>query len=207
MKEQDDILKNAIESLKNEHVPDGPSKDLTDTTLIKLNSIANQLQQEGFENQVVQNKRFKINNIFKIAASVILLIIVGYTAGRISASKNPDMEKIRAELEPQIREKLFEEVTHYVQLELTDNYVQLREELTEQYILDLRNVALEILNASGTITNNLLEDRIQSVSAAQIQNAQMFTAALKQTDQNVAVLAKYLTSTENNNPKPNELEY
>ena len=51
MKEQDDILKNAIESLKNEHVPEGPSKDLSDTTLTKLNNAAYQLPQEDFEKQ------------------------------------------------------------------------------------------------------------------------------------------------------------
>ena len=204
MKEKDDILKKAVDDMNPEQIPIGPSKELIDTTLKKLNGVSSQLPQEHFDKQVVFSKRvMMINNLVRIAAVVILSISIGYAAGRISASKSLDMENIQAELEPAIREKLLEDV----QIGLTSNYVQLREELTEQYMLDLRNVALEILNASGTITNNLLEKRMQTVSAAQIQNTQMITAALMQTDQNVAVLAKYVTSTEKNNQKSDGLEY
>ncbi len=200
MKEKNDILNKAIESLKHEQIPDGPPKDLVDATLEKLNQVSNQFPEEQFDKQVVSNKRFIINNLFKIAAAIIISISVGYAAGRISAPKSVDMEQIRAELEPAIREKLFADI----QLGLTSNYVQIKQELTEQYLEDLRNVALEVLNASGSITNQLLEEQIHPIAAAQFQDRQWITAEFNQTRQNLAVIAKFLTSPDFDNTITNE---
>jgi len=202
MKNKDDILNKAIESLKHEQIPAGPPKDLAETTLEKLSQDSNQLPEEQFDKQVVSSKRFIINNFFKIAAAIILSISIGYAAGRISAPKSFDMEKIRTELEPAIREKLLEDV----QIELASNYVLIKQELTEQYFQDLRLVALEVLNASGTITNQLLEKQIQPLATAQFQDRQWITAELNQNRQNVAVIAKFLTSTDIDSMNPNELE-
>lgn len=231
MNEKDDILNKAIEEIKQTHIPSGPPKDLADTTLEKLNQVSSQLPEEQLDKQVVSNKRFILNNLFKIAAAIILSILIGYAAGRISAPKSLDMEKIRTELEPEIREKLFEDV----QFQLAGNYVQIKQELTEQNQNDLQQAALEILNTSSTVTNNLLEELIQSIATAQVQNRQWVAAALEQTEQNrladktvlrnvflnfasqttkdlqqtkqnIAVLAKYLADTNVENPNPNETE-
>lgn len=202
MKEKDDILKKAVNDVKQTLIPNGPPKDLIDSTLDELNKAANELPEEQFDKQVVTSKRFIINNFFRIAAAVILSISIGYAAGRITAQKPLDIEQIRTEIEPAIHEKLLEDV----QLELAGNYVRIKQELTEQYLMDLRLVALEVLKASGTITNHLMEEQIQPIAAAQFQDRQWVTAALQQTQQNVAVIATYLTDTYIDNTNPNEFE-
>ena len=185
MKENENNLEKAVEAIKNGQIPPGPSKDLADSTLTKLNQASEQSDKKDLTKQVVLSKRFKLINIsFKIAAAVIFLIAIGYTAGRISAPKPLDMEQIQTALEPAIREKLLEEVTQYVQLGLDDGYVQIREELTEQYHQDLRQAAFEILTTSGTITNHLLQDLIYAIETAQRQNTQWTVAALEQVELN-----------------------
>ena len=236
MKENENNMANAVKALKNGQIPPGPSKELADSTLAKLNQVPEQPETKNPNKQVVLPKRFKLANIsFKIAAAVIFLIAVGYTAGRISAPKPLDMEQIRTALEPAIREKLLEEVTQYVQLGLTGGYVQIREELTEQYQQDLREAALEILTTSGTITNRLLQDLIYSIETAQFQNRQWTVAALEQielnrledkdrlgnalvnfavqteeefdrTQQNMALIAKILTDTQSDDLIQDEIE-
>jgi hypothetical protein len=236
MKENENNLEKAVEALKNGQIPSGPSKELADSTLTKLNQISEQSDEKDLAKQVVLSKRFKLINIsFKVAAAVILLIAVGYTAGRISAPKPLDMEQIQTALEPAIREKVLEEVTQYVQLGLAGGYVQIREELTEQYQQDLRQAALEILTTSGTITNRLLQDLIYSIETAQFQNRQWTVAALEQielnrledkdrlgnalvnfavqteeefdrTQQNMALIAKILTDTQSDDLIQDEIE-
>ena len=233
MKEKDDILRKAIDTVKQEQIPAGPSKDLVDTTLQNINEVSSRIPEEDFDKQVVTSKRLMIiNNLFRIAAVIVLSISIGYAAGRFSAPK-PDIEQIRSELEPAIREKLFDDVTQYVQLGLASNYVQIRQELTEQYRQDLNQASIEILNTSGTITNQLLDELIQAIATSQLQNRQQFAAAiqkveqnrledktqlgsalfnfasatvqdLQQTQENVAVLAKILTSTNEIVPDENE---
>ncbi|MBN2588722.1 MAG: hypothetical protein JXA96_02580 [Sedimentisphaerales bacterium] len=202
MKEKDHILKKAVEDTKQTLIPNGPSKDLVDATIKELNQVASELPEEQYEEQVASTKRLIINNVFRMAAAVILSISIGYAAGRISSPKPLDMEQIRSELEPAIREKLFEDV----QLGLTNNYVQIKQELTEQYFQDLRLVALQVLNASGKITNQLVEEHIQPIATAQFQDRQWITAELNQNRQNVAVIAKFLTSTDIDSTNPNELD-
>ena len=227
MEDKNEILNKAVNAIRNEQIPAGPSEDLTNAALEKLNEVSSQLPREQFDKQVIFSKRFMIiNNLTRIAAVIILSIAVGYAAGRISAPRSTDMEQMQANLEPVIRDKLLEEVTQYVQLGLASNYVQLKQELTEQYQKDLSQAALEILNTSGTITNNLLEELIQSFATAQLQDRQLVAAAiqkveqnriadktqlgsalvnfasrteqdLQQTQQNVALIANFLTNTDN----------
>lgn len=225
MKNEDEILNKAIKEIKEGQVPIEPPENLADETLEKLNQVSKQLPQEQFDKQAVFSKRLSlINSITRIAALIILLILVGYAAGRLSSPKPPDMKQIQAMLEPAIREKLLNDVTGYIQLGLASGYVQIRQELTEQYRQDLMQVAQEILNTSGDMTNQRLVELIQVIAAAQLQDRQWIAAAiqdieqnrlqdknllgsaivnvaskmeqnLQQTQQDVAVLAKYLTST------------
>ena len=236
MKEKEDILNKAVEDVKQTIVPNGPPKDLIDETLNKLNEIQSQSHEEHYDKQVTFSKRFMlINNLLRLAASVLVFIAIGYAAGRFSAPKPLNIEQIQTALEPAIREKLLKEVTQYVQIGLAGSYVQMKEEFTEQYQNDLKQAALEILNASSTITNNLLEELIQSIATAQVQNRQWIVAALEQTEQNrladktllgnvflncasrteqdlqqtqqnVAVLAKFLTDTNIDNMNLSEPE-
>ncbi len=236
MKENENNLEKAVKALKNGQIPPGPSKELADSTLTKLNQVSEQSDKKDLAKQVVLSKRLKLINIsFKIAAAVIFLVAIGYTAGRISAPKPLDMEQIQTALEPAIRVKLLQEVTQYVQLGLDDGYVQIREELTERYHQDLRQAALEILTTSGTITNRLLQDLIYAIETAQFQERRRTVAALEQielnrledkgrlgnalftfaaqteeeldrTQQNMAIIAKILSDRQSDSLIQNELE-
>ena len=236
MKEKDDILKKAIEEIKKEPVPKGPSKDLAEAALDKLNQVSSQLPEEHFDRQVEFSKRFMIiNNLLRIAAVIIVSISIGYATGKLSTTKQPDMRQIRSELEPAIREQLLDDVTQYVQLGLESNYVQIRQELTEQFQQDLKQAAVEILNTSGTMTNQLLEELIQTIASAQLQDRQWVASAIEQielnrladknqlgsalvnfasqteqnlqeTQENVAVIAKILTDTNADTLIPDENE-
>ena len=230
MNEKEDFLNKAIGAVKNENIPNGPTQELSEITLEKLNEISKQLPDENIDKQVVLSKRFTmINNLMRIAAVIILSIIIGYAAGRISSSKTQN------QIESNIRAKLLEEVTQYVQESLVSNYVQIRQELTEQYKEELNIAAIEILNTSNNTTNHLIEELIQTVAAAQIQDRQWITTALRQneinrlqdksqlgsalinfasfTEQNlqqtqddVAIIANYLTDTNIDNTNTDEYE-
>lgn len=236
MKENENNLEKAVKAMRNGQIPPGPSKELTNSTLSKLNQFSEQSDVKNPNKQVAISKRIRLINIsFKVAAAVIFLIAIGYTAGRISAPKPLDMEQIQAVLEPAIREKMLEEVTQYVQLGLAGGYVQIKQELTEQYQQDLREAAVEILTTSGKVTNQLLQDLIYSIETAQLQNRQWVATALEQielnrledkgrlgnalftfaaqteeelnrTQQNVAVIAKILSDTQSDDLIPSENE-
>jgi hypothetical protein len=136
------------------------------------------------------NKRIRfiglrtINSLTKIAAAAVLLIIVGYAAGRLSAPKPPDIEQIQATLEPAIREQLLGEVKQYLQLGLASCYVRLKDDLSQQYRSDLNQYAAQTLAASGAVTNQLLEELIESINAAQAQDRQWVASALEQIESN-----------------------
>ena len=236
MKNNDNTTEKAIEALKQSEIPDGPSKELVNTTLGKLHQISSQSENENFNKQSSHSEKYLlIKNLLRIAAIVIVFIAIGFFAGKISEPKQYDIAQIQNELEPAIREKLFNEVTQYVQLGITTGYVQLREELTEQYRQDLYQASHEILNASGTITNQLLEQLIQAIATTQVQERQLIAAALEQielnrledktqlgsalltfasqteqdllqTQENVALIAQFLTNTNTDNPIQNESE-
>lgn len=180
----EDILENALKALKNEQIPPGPPQELTDATIEKLTQASEQAE------TAKQNKRIRlielktINSLTKIAAAAVLLIIAGYTAGRLSAPKPPDMEQIQAALEPAIREQLLGEIKQYLQLGLANCYVRLKDDLSQQYRNDLNQYAAQTLAASSAVTNRLLEELINSISATQAQDRQMIAAALEQIDNN-----------------------
>jgi len=185
MKENENILEKAVKALKNEHAPSGPSQELADATLAKLT------QASGKSNTVTTGKRIwfidwlKATNSFtKVAAAAVLLIIAGYAAGRLSAPRPPDIEQIQTVLEPAIRTRLLDEMKQYLQLGLTNSYVRLKDDLTQQYRRDLSQVAAQTVLASGAVTNQLLEELINSINAAQTEDRQWVAAGFEQIELN-----------------------
>ncbi len=185
MKEDENILEKAVKSIKNEQIPPGPSNELAEATIEKLNRASEQPNTVEFDQRVRITDRITVlNSLVKFAAAAVLLIITGYAIGRISAPRPPDIEQLQAALEPAIREQILGELRQFVRLGLTNSYVQLKDDLTEQYRRDLNQLAANIVTASGTVTNRLLEDLIESIDEAQTQERQWFTAALEQIDNN-----------------------
>lgn len=185
MKEDENILNKAVESIKNDKVPPGPSNELIEATLEKLNHASEQPNIVKLSERIpFGHKMGLLNNLFKFAAAAVLLIIVGFTAGRLTTAAPPDMEEIRAALVPQIRDQLQGQMKQYLQLGLANSYVRLKDDLTEQYRRDLNQLASNVVNASGSVTNQLLQDLIESIDTAQAQERQWFTAAIEQVESN-----------------------
>lgn len=184
MKENEDVLQRAVEALKSEKIPAGPSKELSDATMAKLAEVSGRPHEATVGRRISIAEKLKAaKGLAKLAAAAVLLIAAGY-AGRLSVPPPPDAEQLQATLEPAIRQALLAEMKDYLQLGLTNSYAQLRDELSEQYRRDLGQVATQTLVASGAVTNRLLEDLIESINAAQIQDRQWMTAALEQIESN-----------------------
>ena len=185
MKEDKDFLEKAVKSLKNEQIPPGPSDELADATIEKLNQVSEQPNTIEFDRRLrITDRIIVLNSLIKFAAAAVLLIIAGFAAGRLTTTRPPDMEQIRASLEPAIRDQLRGEMKQYMQLGLANSYVRLKDDITEQYHRDMNQLAANIVTASGTVTNQLLEDLIESIDATQTQDRQRFITALEQMELN-----------------------
>jgi len=136
--------------------------------------------------------RIIINSrVAKLAAAAVLLIVVGYATGRLSAPRPLDAEELRvlenslkSSLEPAIRKDVVEELKRDWQLALASNYVQLKDELEQQFRRDLNEFAVQTLAASSTVTNQLLTELIQTIGAAQMQERRGIATALEQMELN-----------------------
>ncbi len=184
-RESENILEKAVKALKNEQVPPGPPRELADATIAKLTEAS------GQSNTVTAGRRFRFierlkatNSFTKVAAAAVLLIIAGYAAGRLSAPRGPDAEQLQAALEPVIRQNLLDEMKQYWQLALTSSYVQLKDDLTQQYRRDLSRFAIQTLAASNAVTNELLTELIESINVAQTEDRQWVAAAFEQIELN-----------------------
>ena len=184
MKENENILKKAVKNLKNEQVSPRPPQELTNATLVKLNKAAGQSQEPAYRRTNIVQRIRTTNSFIKVAAAVVLLIIAGYAAGRLSAPRLPDAEQLQAALEPTIRQNLLDEMKQYWQLALASSYVRLKDELSQQYRHDLDQFAIQTLAASNAVTNQLLAELVQSINAAQTQDLRRIAAALEQIEFN-----------------------
>jgi hypothetical protein len=185
MEENENKLEKAVEALKNEQIPPGPPQELADSTIAKLTETAEQTETVNYNNRIpIFGGLRAAKSLTKIAAAAVLLIAAGYATGRLSAPRAPDMEQIRAALEPEIRQNLLAETKQYLQLGLANAYVRIQDELSQQYREDLRQVALQSVAASNAVTNELLIELIESFNEAQSQDRQRIAAVLDQIESN-----------------------
>jgi len=183
MEEPKDILDKAIDALANTDVPPGPPQELTDATVAKLAEAADS-PQDAFKTIKFIDRIKPTKGLIKFAAAAVLLITCGYTAGRLSAPKTPDIEQLRSAIEPAIRQNLLQEMGQYMQVGLASGYAQLKNELQQQYRRDLSNFAIQTLAASSTVTNQRLQELIDAINTAQTQDRRWFATALKQIENN-----------------------
>jgi predicted patatin/cPLA2 family phospholipase len=185
MEESEKKLEQAIEALKNEQISPGPPQEVIKSTMAKLNEATEQADTVKQKHRILILESLRATkSLPKIAAAAVLLIAAGYVTGRLSAPRAPDIEQIRAALEPTIRQNLLEETKQYMQLGLANAYVRIKDELSEQYRQELNRVALQSVAASNAVTNELLTNLIESFNEAQNQDRQQIAAALKQMESN-----------------------
>jgi hypothetical protein len=177
MKEDEKFLKKAVEAIKNEPAGSNPPQEIIDATLAKLAESSDEYPPQT--QKLFTGPNFT-HNLTKIAAAAVLFISVGYAAARFTTPRPPDIEQIRAALEPTIRANLLNEM----QLGLANCYVQLKDDLHQQYRQDLSQVAAQTLALSNSATNQLLEQLIEAINEAQMQDRQWFTAAVGEVEFN-----------------------
>jgi len=181
MEENKDILERAAEALKNEKIPPGPSQELVDETMARLTEKLGHSETIQLESRIRIRERLRtVNHLYKVAAAVILLLVGGYTVGRLSAPRPPDMKQLQAALAPVIREELLDEINEHLQ----SSYASLTDSLDRKYQQDLNRVGMQILAASNTVTNERLAGLIESFNEYQTQERQWFTTMLERLESN-----------------------
>jgi hypothetical protein len=215
MEEHKDILDKAIDALANTNVPPGPPKELTDATVAKLSEAAESYK-DDFKTIRFVDRIKQTRGLIKFAAAAVILIAAGYTIGRFSAPKPPDVQQLQAALEPAIRQNLLAEMAQYMQVGLANGYAQIKNELQQQYRRDLSDFAIQTLTASSAVTNERLQELIKAINTSQTQDRQWFATALetlalqtegelKRTRQDMAQLLYYTQPDSMGADKSNQL--
>jgi hypothetical protein len=131
------------------------------------------------------------SRIPKLAAAAVLLIALGYGISLLTTPRGLDADQLhaleislRSSLEPAIRQSLREELNRDWQLALAGSYVQLRDELQQQYRQDLTNFAIQTLAATNAVTNQRLERLVNAINTAQTEDRRWIVAALEQMEFN-----------------------
>jgi hypothetical protein len=185
MREHDDKLSEAIARLRQEGQSREVPKEVVNETLRRIADCGLRTADSGA-------RALSIRNLFKLAAAAAIFVLLGYTAGRLSAPKPMSLDQLRealapsvaAAIEPAIRKRVVEDIRHDYQLALAGTYVRVKEELTEQYRNDLNRFAIQTLAASNAATNELLTQLVHSIDTAKAQDLRRIAQALTEIEMN-----------------------
>jgi len=130
--------------------------------------------------------------VVKLAAAAVLLIGVGYAAGRLLAPRPLDVEQLRAtleaslksSLEQSIRRELLGEMSRRWESALAARCAALKDELNQQVQRDLAEYAAQTLDASSSLTNQRLMELAQLIEVARMRERQQVAAALERIEFN-----------------------
>jgi hypothetical protein len=188
-KDEKDVLAKALNELKERAGSSTPPEEVVRETLAELERAELAGVSATGERAIRSGGdriRLWVWPVAKLAVAAAILIAAGYAFGRASAPKPVDMEQLRtaltASLEPVIRKSVLEEAARDRQQALMAAYIQIKNDLTEQYRADLNRFAVQTFTASNTVTNRLLEELVQSVKVSRLQDRQLFAAALEQVE-------------------------
>lgn len=179
--ERDDLLAKAIANLKRRRSSSHPPQEVVNETLAQLAQA--QCAPVGV---AARPKKAFTWSVPRLAAAAVVLLAAGYAIGRITTPK-PDVEQLHAallpslaaSLEPVIRAGVVEETTQRYEQAMVAAYIQLRDELTDQYRADLDRFAVQTFAASNSVTNQLLGQLIEAVKTTQQQDRQWVATALE----------------------------
>jgi len=123
--------------------------------------------------------------VAKLAAAAVLMIGAGYIAGRVSAPKPVNVQKLQAALEsslksslvPAIRQELLSQMDDRWQSTLAASNARVKDELARQVRRDLTEFAAQTLAASGTRTDRRLMELIELIDATRLQDRRRMAAA------------------------------
>ncbi len=188
-KDEKDTLAKALSELKGRADGATPPKEVVQETLAELERAelaGTRTAGEGGFDAGGDRLRLWVWPAAKLALAAAILITTGYAFGRASAPKQVDIEQLRTalatSLEPAIRKSVLDEVARDRQQALMAAYVQIKNDLTEQYRADLNRFAVQTFTASNAVTNRLLEELVQSVKFSRLQDRQWVADVLAQVE-------------------------
>ncbi len=192
MKKRKDKLSEAVARLKQEGLSQKLPKEVVEETLRKIADCGLRIADSRGRVQPIRSPRSAIRTCFRLAAAAAVLVLLGYTVGRLATPKPMDLDQLRdaltpsvaAAIEPAMRARLADEMRRDYQLALAGTYLRVKEELTEQYRSDLNRMALQMLAASNAVTNELLTQLVQNIDTAQTQDLRRITRALYEIEMN-----------------------
>jgi virulence-associated protein VapD len=119
----------------------------------------------------------------KFAAAAILLIAVGFIAGR-SFVVEQDIEALRASIVPAVTQSVIERINEQWQKEYARNYTQIKDDLSRQMSQEMTELTEQTLAASDRITEQRMKELIQLIEAARVKDRQWIAAAIEQIELN-----------------------
>lgn len=137
-------------------------------------------------------RTFVQSNISKLAVAAVMLVAVGYFAGRLLSPRPADVKDLQAtietslksSLEQTIQKSLLERVSRDRELALERHYVRLKDELTRQLHQDISDFAVQTLAASRAVMDQRLADLIQLIEAARTVDHYQIKMALERMETN-----------------------
>lgn len=123
-------------------------------------------------------------HIARFAAAAVVMIGLGYAAGRISAPTAADIESIRAELKESLTSEIVGAIDSRWDAAIDSKCTQLKDELQQQVRQDLAEFASQTLAASGTMTDRRLLELVRLIDDARVQDRLRVKEALRQIEFN-----------------------
>ena len=119
----------------------------------------------------------------KFAAAAVLLIVVGFIAGRLF-SPGRNIEALQASLETAVTQNVLAQINEQWQKEYARNYTQIKDDLSRQMSEEMAELTEQTLAASSNITEQRMKELIQLIEAARVKDRQWIAAALEQIELN-----------------------
>ncbi len=107
----------------------------------------------------------------RIAALILLVLGLGFVAGRLTVPAPPDLDRLRAELETSLNQQVIESIDLGTQ--------QLRTDILDQVRQDLGDLAKQTLAASKEITDQQMTELIQTLKETRLRDRQHIAAAFE----------------------------
>ncbi len=135
-----------------------------------------------------RRKRSVWYGVLRWSAAAAVLLAAGVVAGRVGASKSVNPEALQQDLEssltasmrPKIEEDVRRQLSQEMVLTLASYRAQVSEALYRQIQLQLKEYAIQTLTASGTQTNHLLEQLLETVKISQLEERKIYGRILNQ---------------------------
>jgi len=130
--------------------------------------------------------------LMRVAALILIVLGLGFAAGRLSAMRDADLQELRTDLETSLRTSIaatlktetLGSLNEQWQAVFAANADQLRTEILGQLRQQLDYFAAQTLTASNAATEKRVTELIQLIEAARVRDYQRIATALQQIELN-----------------------